>query len=575
MKPFVRLSVFLLFAMALFTSCKKAVPKQAKFIPKEASFVASINSKALQDKLVENQATLENIFKAMASDNDSSLSKGKKEWEELTKSGVDLREDVYMAVVQKGGNLVQGTGSSLTAVVAGLGDQAKFEAYLKKKNPAMEVRKEKGFSYATWEGDKIVGWGNDVIIALTYQKGFNNQMEFDSATGAYSFKPPVNADADLKTEIASYFNLKEDLSVASIPEFRDLAGESGDARFWVNSASSLEDMPIPLPRLKELLSNNFTAATLKFDDGKIVVHSKSYTSKALGDLLKEYSGPSANLDLIEHYPSNNINGFAVFAFNPELINGIAKQLEMSAMADNWLTKMMGAPYKLQDVVKALKGDFALVVSDYQPTGANGTTASALNPAKMLLNIPIGDKTQMNRLMDKLVESQMIVKVNNQYTLSPMLSSIGYKLSVDDKNILFASDSITLSQYKAGTAKAGINSDLRSDFKGKPGVMYVNLESIIGAIPVSAEANNVAIHTKAKETFKDLKGYTDNFTGKYYEGHFELRLKNEKENSLTTLLNFANTVSQAMEKRKMERKNSDSQFNDTTVTDTVLPVPPAE
>jgi hypothetical protein len=434
----------------------------------------------------------------------------------------------------------------------------------------MEIRKEKNYSYGTWGGDNIVAWGSDVVIVMSYQKGFSNQMDFDSTTGTYNFKAPANADADLKTEMTNTFNLKEDQSVASFAEFRELIGENGDANMWVNSASSIEDMPIPLPRLKELMSNNYTAATLKFDDGKIVMHSKSYTSKPMADILKEYSGPEAKLELVENFPSNNINGFAVFAFNPEIVNAIAKQLEMSAIADNYLTKMMGAPYKLQDMVKAIKGDFAFVVGDLDMK--NQATTSAV-PAKMILNIPVGDKNQVNRLMDKLVENQMMVKANNEYVLTPMLAAMGYKASVSDKNILFASDSVTLAQYKAGSAKAGINDEIKKDFKGKPGVMYINLESILNAMP-AGDAEGAAIYSKAKETFKDIKGYSDNFNGKYYEGHFEMRFKNEKENSLTTLLNFANEVGKATAKSRAERKKfeiSDSTGQDFSDT---LP-PPSE
>jgi hypothetical protein len=321
------------------------------------------------------------------------------------------------------------------------------------------------------------------------------------------------------------------------------------------------------------MSNNYTAATIKFDDGKIVVDSKSYTSKPMADILKQYSGPEAKLELVEKFPSNNINGFAVFSFNPEIVNAVAKQLEMGAMADNYLTKMMGAPYKLQDLVKAIKGDFALVVGDLD---MNKVSAFGATPAKVILNIPVGDKTQVNRLMDKLVEGQMMVKVNNEYVLSPMMAGMGYKASVDDKNILFSTDSLTLMQYKTGTAKAGINSEVKNDFKGKPAVMYVNLESILNAMP-NSDPEEAAVFTKAKETFKDVKGYSDNFNGKYYAGHFEMRFKNEKENSLTSLLNFANEVGKATAKSRAERKKMESEMLEDSssfnLSDTL--VPPSE
>jgi hypothetical protein len=149
---------------------------------------------------------------------------------------------------------------------------------------------------------------------------------------------------------------------------------------------------------------------------------------------------------------------------------------------------------------------------------------------------------MNRLMDKLVEMQMLVKSNNQYMLSANLQRTGYQLTVDDKNLYIASDANLLNQYKVKSKKANLNSDVMSDFKGKSGVGYVNIESILNGISLTGDARAANMLSKAKETFKDIKGSTDNFNGKYVEGHGELRFKNEKENSLTSLLGFVETVS---------------------------------
>ena len=63
MNPLIRLSLLLLIVIGMCTSCKKAVPKQAKHIPKNAVFVAGINTKSLAGKLEKNQATIERIIK--------------------------------------------------------------------------------------------------------------------------------------------------------------------------------------------------------------------------------------------------------------------------------------------------------------------------------------------------------------------------------------------------------------------------------------------------------------------------------------------------------------------------------
>lgn len=567
MKSFIRLCLLLFISTILITSCKKPVPKQTKYIPKNAVFVATLNTKSLQKKLVKNQATIANILKSFTG-SDTSVNKTKQEWEDLQSSGIDLDENFYVAVVKKGGEMTAGKGTTITAVGA-LKDEGKLKAYIKKKAPSSEVIKEKSYSYATIGTDNTVAWANDVVILLSSQKSFSPaDMEYDSTRGTYNFKNPVNPANDIKTELQNDFNLKEDESVASIPEFRDLCQEKADATIWVNSSASIGDLPLPLPKLKELFSNSFTAAKVDFEDGKIVLVSKSYYSKAMQDILKKYTGTSVDMGLIERYPSNNINAFGAFSFNPDIINGIVQYLELGGMVDGYLSKTMGGNYTLRDALKAVKGDFAVIVSDIA-TKTNGDTSGMkrgfIPNVKLVVNIPVGDKVQMNKLMDKLVEMQMLTKAGNQYKLAPAMQRSGYQLSVDDKNLLIASDENLLNQYKSTSGKTVLNKKVLNDLKEKSGIAYVNIESILNGITVKLNTPGNNILPKAKETFKELEAYTDNFNGHYVTGHAELRFKNEKENSLTSLLGFIETVSKNVKKGSFVMDENDDVQADTAET----------
>lgn len=549
MKLLTRLSLLLLVVIALCTSCKKAVPKQIKHIPKNAAFVAGINTKSLQSKIEKNQTAIENIMKSVAG-SDSALNNGKQEFEDLKNSGIDLSENFYMSVVSKGGGM--GTGTS--GVLSGIGvvkDASKLEAYIKKKHPTQEIKKEKDYSYITWQGENMVAWTDDLFIGMSYQQSYTGGMEFDSATGSYNLKRPVNAEMDLMTEVASYFNLKEDQSVASIPEFRDLMQDKSDAVMWINSSSFSENLPLPLPKLKELIGNSFTAASLNFDDGEIDMNTKSYTSPQLRDIYKKFDSKNVDLGMIANYPSNNINGFMVFAFDPQVINAIVKYLEVGGMVDGFLTKFMGSNYTLEEALKSIKGELAFIYSDFTMPGMSsnvtppnaGMQPNPMPKAKMLLNIPVGDKTQMNRLLDKVVSTGMLVKVNNEYKIAPQFQAMGMHLSVDDKNLIVSSDSAVIVQYKSKSAKAVIDKDVMKDFKDKPAAFYINIESILNGMPANSDTSINTIMTRAKETFKDITAYSNGFNGKYSEGKVAFRFKNEKENSLTSFLNFISVAAQ--------------------------------
>jgi hypothetical protein len=541
MKSFVRLSVALVVTAALASSCKKPIPKQTSHISKDAVFVASINMKGLQSKLAKNQATLENILKSL-SGSDTAASKGKQEWEDLKNSGLDLEENFFVSVVQKGGGSI---GSASAMLVSGIGtvkDAGKLEAYIKKKHSSANISKGKNYSYTSIEGDNMVAWGDNMVVALSHQQAGSRQMEFDSATGTFNFKSPVNPATNLKLEMDNIFNMKEDQSIASIAEFRDLMQDKSDIGMWMNSGSSL-DM-IPLPKVKELFAG-FTAATLNFEDGKITVDTKTFSSKEMRDIISKYAGTTADMSLVETYPSNNINGFFNINMNPDFIMSLVKYLELGGMADSYLSKFMGSNYTLQDLLKAFKGDFVLVVSDLNIAAAGDTSPGIKMPnipkMKMIFNATVGDKTQMNRLMDKAVEKGMMVKNGNSYELIPQIRQAGFSVSVDEKYLLVGMDESVINDYRSKTKKASIPEDIANDFKGKQAVLYINIENILNGLPGQGTLAGSDVLPKAKETFKDIKG-SGGFTGKATEAHYEIRFKNEKENSLTSLLSFAETAS---------------------------------
>jgi hypothetical protein len=549
MKSVIRMALLLVVATAIFTSCKKPVPKTTTHIPKNASVVIGINTKNLHSKLEKNQDLLASIFRNHASSD--TINNAKQELEDLKNSGLDLQENFYVSMIRKVGGMGADAGN-IIAVVGAVKDASKLGSYISKKHPTSEVKKEKDYSYASVDGDNMIAWNDELAVFIRNQQTYSGGMEYDSTTHTFNLKRPGNNSSDLKSEIETYFTLKEDNSVASIPEFRDLMQEQVDATLWANSGTSLESFPVTLPNVRELLANSYTAGTLNFEDGKIEIKSKSYYSQQLKDILKKYTGPIADLNLIENYPSNNINGFLVFAFNPEVISAVVRYLQVGGVVDNFLTKTMGTNYTLQEALKAIKGDFAVMFSDFQigsPKAINQTIEAqqiqtvTYNSGNLLINVPIGDKVEMRKLMDNLAKNGLVTKVNNEYRLTQQVRGLGIKLSVDDKNLLIATDSSLITKYKSKGGKLKIGNDVMNDFKGKSAIFYLDIENILNGVAGNpADTSNQKILTKAKGTFKDVKAYAKNFNGKYVEGHCEIRFKNTNENGLTSLLQFMNTAS---------------------------------
>src|SRR6478672_10652422 len=110
------------------TSCKKAVPNETKYIPKDAVFVLDLNWKSLSDKTRKGNINWDSLVKANTTnvDSDTSIAKAKREFEKFMRSGIDTTGNVFF-FVKTGGSMMNGQSTSEGVVVA-LKNPSSFEA---------------------------------------------------------------------------------------------------------------------------------------------------------------------------------------------------------------------------------------------------------------------------------------------------------------------------------------------------------------------------------------------------------------------------------------------------------------
>ena len=559
MKSTFRFTLLLLAFIVTVSACKKSVPKQTKYIPKDALMVFSASPANFRDKLVNSNIKWDSIFQSITSEmSESSNLDTKQKWEDFKNAGIDFSADFYVFLATKG-SIVNGRNNAL-GIVALLKDANAFETFIKKEKPDVTIKKGSNYSYAALGDDYVAGWSNDVLIISRVSNGNTAEGTYNTGEGTSSQK-----------QLTALFNQSESESVASISEFRDLSLQKADVLFWSNSSSTINSMPyIGLTKAADLLKDLYSASTLNFVDGKIVANSVSYVGKDLRGIMKKYAGPSVDLELVEKYPSS-INGFAAFSFDPKLINEVVKFIGFEATINQFLTQM---GFSLEDIIKAFKGDFAVVFSDF------GIVAKA-NPylpgqnikspvAKIIIDAKIGDKEAYKKLTSKLAEKNILIENKNGYTISHQ-NNIGYSFSLDDKNLLVSNDSILAEQYKVGNkGKAAIPADIKDFCKGKSVAFYFDLNAILKVIPNDSASQHSL--DAAKASFKDLVFTSDNFDGKSIKGQFELRTIHAKENSLVTLLKFLTTISKDVKQSIKVRDTSIDEMPDISNVKPLTPPP---
>ncbi|MEI8073771.1 MAG: DUF4836 family protein [Bacteroidota bacterium] len=544
---------------ALFTACSNHAPKEAKYIPKDITAVLAVDPKSLHDKLEKsgiNMDTLINrLFKRGGVD-----SNDKAKFNEISDAaGINWNDKIYFFSLQAGEE--QQANSTVLNLMGGISNATKFEAFLKKQ-PALQkksVQKEKNYSFILINNESMISWNEGNVIGSLIHSTV--KPYYDSIAMKFIVPEKANMEKELKAEVNKYFTQKESESLASVEAFGNMFKTKSDGYAFSSTnryLSILGAMPLQLPKLEELVKDNYIASTLSFEEGRIVATATTYTNPFVSSILKKYAGPTVNLSLIENYPSENINLIMMASFNPEIFGGVLKQLEVEGLVNNFMEK---TGFTSQDLYKTLKGDIAVVVSDLGLPSKDlkvkndSTVIFERKPlGKMILNAPVGDPVAFAKIMNKAVEMGYFSKNGNTYHAGKLLSFFGMYVNADDKNLIIASDSLTYAQYISNKSKAVISNDALNMFRGKSTIAYFDIANTIKGFLGGNDGDYKKSLLSAKETFKDMIMSSENFDGSTLKGKFEIRLNNEKQNSLATLTSLFTDI--AVDMRMASKKEAE-------------------
>jgi hypothetical protein len=565
MKNLLRNSLWMLLLAALFSSCSSKSPKEARYIPKDASFVFVADPQQMEDKLQKGGISVDSLI-ARFFKNEPANSKDKAEFDDFTKNaGIEWDGKVFIFVQQK--TYPDKSSSNTLNALGSLKDASKLEAFIQKQEEfkGKTIQKEKDFSYIVQKDGTVLSWNKDQLIVSIHTH--TPKFSFDTITETYKEPATFDVTTEVKQEVTRFYTQTISESMADVKPFTTMFKDKADGYVFSSSNSAfsaLSVLPFQIPKLEELLKDNYSTATLSFEEGQIEVKSVSYTNPMLANLMKQYGGRSVDLSMIENFPSTKMNGFALIAMDPAIIGGLLKQLEVEGLVNNYLEK---TGFTSEELYKAFKGDMAIAVADLGMTGIEPQMKTDERSmvkkqawGKVLINAPVGDKTAFLKIMDKGVEAGFFVKQNNSYKVAPSLRNMASLLAMDlfmvadEKNFVLASDSLLYTQYMAKSAKAAIDKDILDGFKGKTAAFYFDIAGTLGSfIRDSAGGYNKSMNT-AKQTFRDIISSTDQFENNSLKGNFKIRMQDQKQNSLVTLTRLCTDI--AVDMRLQAKKETD-------------------
>jgi hypothetical protein len=553
---------WVLLAAVLLTACSKKGPSYAKYVPKSAGYVLAFDLKRLTQKLEQDSLTFENMLTVINEDKSSkAYTEALSKWNEFKDAGVDFEQKVLVAVPA----LDVTAGSVSFQLVAGLKDPSKLEAFIAKQKDAPKIEKEGNLSMVDMNG-VVLGWNKEAVMLVGAQSTPSYDLLNDSTDAPIDAVPGAEGE---KALLKKYFDLKKDESVLSLDEFGQLMEDPADVAVFTNSESMTGTQVNPLmatmqSKLKDLLQGMYSTTKINFEQGKIVVESNSFIGTKMGDLLKKFAGPVVDMSLVERYPSANMNGVAAFSFKPELIPAFLQETGFDALAG---VAMAEAGVTVDDVIKAFKGDFAIMFSDFAiqhvDQGKDAAFKAHMPVAKVLMAVRIGDKAAFEKLLNTAAGKNLIRREGNRiYPGGEELNAaVGNSVFVGIENdlLVVASDSAIYAGYAAATTGAALKPAAASAIKGKSLGFYVDASSILQGISNdvfdSTDVHMKNILDRSRGTFKEMWFNTSNFDGKKISSYGELVLADQK-NALPQLVRF---LMYAADEVKLQQKQEEIMY----------------
>ena len=348
-----RLFLGMILMAGLLTACGNHAPKEAKYIPKDVSAVLVLDPKILHEKLEKSGINMDTLINRLFNRGGVDSAGRTKFYDIRDAAGINWNDKIYFFSLQ--GLTEKQASSTVFNLMGELTDAKKFEAFLKKQ-PALAnkpVQKEKTYSYIISSQESMIAWNETNVIGSVYHSEV--KPYYDTVAMKFIVPEKANLEKEMKAEVDKYFTQKESESLASIEAFGNMFKTNSDGYAFSSTNKYLNilgTMPLQLPKLEELVKDNYVASTLSFEDGKVVATVTTYTNPFVSSILKKYAGPTVNLSLIENYPSENINMIMMASFNPEIFGGVLKQLEVEGLVNNFMEK---TGFSSQDLYKTSKG----------------------------------------------------------------------------------------------------------------------------------------------------------------------------------------------------------------------------
>jgi Domain of unknown function (DUF4836) len=555
--PF-RLTLLAALSVLVLASCKKT-NKEGRFIPKDAAIAVHVNGASLSAKLPWEEVKQNALFQQMYADT-AITGFIKKALDNPENSGIDTKTDMlFFAQKDSSGGIVAFTGT--------IKDAEKFKLFNLDITKGGSESERDGVNYIS-KYPMCVAWNKEKFVYITDAPQLNQQDYMRSFTDTGYNTTATPKARDLGITCKNIFDLKESNSLGEDEKFTTLLKKAGDIHFWMNAEQlnkgGITNAALSMINLSKLYEGNITTATVNFENGKILIDTKSYANKEMTAVYKKMGGKNIDEDMIKRLPAKEVAAVFAMSYKPEGIKDFLKVLGVEGYANMGLAF---AGFSMDDFIKANKGDVLIAVTDLKQKNApfvfNDEPKSADNSftqPDIIFATSIGDKEAFN----------LLIKAAEKFGKSAA-GDLPIAYNSDGKHFVLGNSKENIAKFSAGPVN---NFDFLSKINGHPFGGYINMQFILKSIESSfGKDSSAKVFYDASVKLWDniyMKG------GDYEDGgmvqNIQIDLMDKNTNSLKQLNQYLGLVSKIKMENDKKRDISDLKLEELNEGNINFPPP---
>jgi hypothetical protein len=525
----------LMLCLVILASCSK---KTNVPVPVDAGMVLHIDGKSLHSKLSWDEFKQGELYKIASETMVDSLARQILDNPENT--GIDIQSDAFLFTKIRGrGGYVVFTGN--------IKDEKKFNDVLTKASGGeKEITKQGNLSVLKISSQVILTWDGKRFVFIGDTPELNSTGGFGMEKNYSDRKFGEDSLVKFASEV---YDIKGDKGAGSDSRFASMMKEEGDAHFWVNAGAmyggSLPSV-LALTKISTLIQGNATAATLKFDNGKITMDGKHYYNKELNALVKKHSSKQLDESMLRNIASDNVALAVAFNYPPEGLRDFLVLLGLDGLVNLGLADI---GYSVDEFIKANKGDVMLAVTDFS---VGNKTMTMGTDSVVIPNKPEGKILFATSVNDRPSFEKMITLLHGKLGASSevfqqMSGKIPYQLK--DKWFVAGSDSGLVNAFGATPR----NHNFISQISGHPFGGYVDIQKFInGSLGTVRDSSSAIIAAESAKFWKDIVFYGGEYKDEATISHAEINLVDKSTNSLKQLNKYLGVLAKSYQEKRKAR-----------------------